>query len=92
MVFGSVNRERIQLNEETLWMGGRRTTDNPEALAALPEVRRLLFADQPRDVFASHPAQAIVVRLTVDTRCATTPPAAFSIRVPRLRTCCASRG
>ena len=44
MVFGSVNRERIQLNEETLWMGGPRETDNPEALAALPEVRRLLFA------------------------------------------------
>jgi alpha-L-fucosidase 2 len=52
MVFGTVNRERIQLNEETLWMGGRRETDNPEALAALPEVRRLLFAGQPRDAYA----------------------------------------
>ena len=29
MVFGTVNRERIQLNEETLWMGGPRETDNP---------------------------------------------------------------
>ena len=47
MVFGTVNRERIQLNEETLWMGGPRETDNPEARAALPEVRRLLFAGQP---------------------------------------------
>jgi alpha-L-fucosidase 2 len=52
MVFGAVNRERIQLNEETLWMGGSRETDNPEALAALPEVRRLLFAGQPRDAYA----------------------------------------
>ncbi len=52
MVFGAVNRERIQLNEETLWMGGPRETDNPEALPALPEVRRLLFGGQPREAYA----------------------------------------
>ena len=52
MVFGSVNRERIQLNEDTLWMGGPRETDNPEARAALPEVRRLLFAGKPREAYA----------------------------------------
>ncbi len=129
MVFGSVGRERIQLNEQTLWRGGPRERDNPDALAYLPEVRRLLFAGSPveanalaekrlmgrpsrlqsyqtlgdlriafehdapvedyrrelnidsatarisyraggvrytREVFASHPAQAIVVRLTAD--------------------------
>jgi len=43
MVFGEVSRERIQLNEDTLWDGGPRDTNNPEALEALPEVRRLLF-------------------------------------------------
>ncbi len=43
MVFGGVERERIQLNEQTLWDGYPRNCDNPEALAALPEVRRLLF-------------------------------------------------
>jgi alpha-L-fucosidase 2 len=52
MVFGVVNRERIQLNEETLWMGGRRDTDNPDARAALPEVRHLLFAGRPREAYA----------------------------------------
>jgi alpha-L-fucosidase 2 len=52
MVFGTVNRERIQLNEETLWMGGPRDADNPEARTALPEVRRLLFAGQPREAYA----------------------------------------
>jgi alpha-L-fucosidase 2 len=52
MVFGSVNRERIQLNEETLWMGGPRQTDNPEARLHLPEVRRLLFEGQPREASA----------------------------------------
>ena len=52
MVFGTVNRERIQLNEETLWMGGPRETDNPEARAALPEVRRLLFEGRPGEAYA----------------------------------------
>ena len=47
MVFGGVNRERIQLNENTLWMGGRQERDNPDALKHLPEVRRLLFAGAP---------------------------------------------
>jgi alpha-L-fucosidase 2 len=51
MVFGQVNRERIQLNENTLWMGRPRDTNNPEALAALPEVRRLLFAGQPNEAY-----------------------------------------
>src|SRR5918999_1821662 len=51
MVFGQVNRERIQLNENTLWMVGPRATNNPEALAALPEVRRLLFAGQPNEAY-----------------------------------------
>jgi alpha-L-fucosidase 2 len=52
MVFGTVNRERIQLNEETLWMGGSRETDNPDARAALPEVRRLLFDGKPVEAYA----------------------------------------
>src|SRR5688572_24489171 len=39
MVFGSVRRERIQLNEDSLWMGGPRERDNPGALAALPDIR-----------------------------------------------------
>jgi alpha-L-fucosidase 2 len=43
MIFGKVSDERIQLNEDTLWDGYARDTTNPEALAALPEVRRLLF-------------------------------------------------
>jgi alpha-L-fucosidase 2 len=51
MVFGQVNRERIQLNENTLWMGGPRDANNADALAALPEVRRLLFAGQPNEAY-----------------------------------------
>ena len=51
MVFGTVNRERIQLNENSLWMGGRMERDNPEALEHLPEVRRLLFAGAPDEAY-----------------------------------------
>jgi alpha-L-fucosidase 2 len=49
MVFGGVTRERIQLNEDTLWGGGPHDPNNPEALAALPEVRRLVFAGKYTD-------------------------------------------
>src|SRR5215831_11909300 len=33
MVFGGVERERLQLNEDTLWAGGPYDPNNPEALA-----------------------------------------------------------
>lgn len=44
MVFGGVSNERLQLNEDTLWTGGPYQPVNPQARAALPEVRRLVFA------------------------------------------------
>ena len=34
MVFGNVAGERIQLNENSLWMGGPRDTNNPDAIEA----------------------------------------------------------
>ena len=43
MVFGGVVEEHLQLNEDTLWAGGPYDPNNPDALAALPEVRRLIF-------------------------------------------------
>jgi len=46
MVFGGVADECLQLNEDTLWAGSPKDASNPDALAALPEVRRLLFAGQ----------------------------------------------
>ncbi len=46
MVFGGVNQERLQLNEETVWDGEPSDFNNPDALEALPEVRRLLFEDK----------------------------------------------
>src|SRR3569833_404449 len=46
MLFGRVAQERLQLNEQTLWAGSPYTPDNPEALAAIPRVRKLLEAQQ----------------------------------------------
>jgi len=48
MVFGGINQERLQLNEDTLWGGGPYDPVNTNALAALPEVRRLVFDGQYR--------------------------------------------
>ena len=42
MVFGGVERERLQLNEDTLWTGGPRDWNNANAPKALAEVRRLV--------------------------------------------------
>jgi alpha-L-fucosidase 2 len=43
MVFGGINHERIQLNEETVWSGRKEDFVNPRALKSLPVVRKLLF-------------------------------------------------
>jgi len=44
MVFGGIENERIQLNEETLWTGSRNQyTDKPVAYKLLPEIRKQLF-------------------------------------------------
>lgn len=42
MVFGQPTKERLQLNECTLWAGGPYNPVNPKAKQALPEVRRLV--------------------------------------------------
>ncbi|NDV81620.1 glycoside hydrolase N-terminal domain-containing protein [Bacteroides sp. 51] len=46
MVYGIPQREEIQLNEETIWGGSPYRNDNPKALEALPEVRKLIFEDK----------------------------------------------
>ena len=46
MIYGIPDREEIQLNEETIWGGGPYRNDNPKALDALPEVRKLIFEEK----------------------------------------------
>lgn len=43
MIFGHPDKERLQLNEDTLFAGGPYDPNNPEALSALPDARRLIF-------------------------------------------------
>lgn len=49
MVFGGVESEQIQINEDSIWAGEKRDRNNPEGLKNLPEVRRLLFAGKPNE-------------------------------------------
>jgi alpha-L-fucosidase 2 len=43
MIFGVPASEQLQLNEDTLYAGAPYDPNNPEALRALPEARRLIF-------------------------------------------------
>jgi len=49
MVFGGPARERLQINEDTLYAGGPYDPNNREALNALPEARRLIFAGKYKE-------------------------------------------
>ena len=52
MVYGGVGKERLQLNEDTLYAGGPYQADNPESLATLPKVRELIFAGRYKEAEA----------------------------------------
>lgn len=49
MVYGNVVNETIQLNEHTVWSGSPNRNDNPESLAALPEIRKLIFEGRQKE-------------------------------------------
>jgi len=44
MVFGDPHRERLALNEDTLWSGGPTDWNNPDARTWLPKVREAVLA------------------------------------------------
>lgn len=43
MLYGKPAHEELQLNEETLWAGSPNNNPNPNAKAALPRIRQLIF-------------------------------------------------
>jgi alpha-L-fucosidase 2 len=59
MIFGGIERERLQLNEDSIWAGGKTDRINPAAAAAIPEIRRLLF--EGKDVEAQALADKAVI-------------------------------
>jgi alpha-L-fucosidase 2 len=50
MVYGDVEKETIQLNEATVWTGSPNRNDNPDALASLLEIRKLVFQGRQKEV------------------------------------------
>jgi alpha-L-fucosidase 2 len=52
MLFGGVQTERLQLNEDTLWSGGPKEWNNPQARMILTEVRRAIFAGKYQEADA----------------------------------------
>ena len=43
MVFGGVSDERLQMNEESMWYGGRVDRNNPDAKKMLPQILELIL-------------------------------------------------
>ncbi|MDP4269286.1 MAG: glycoside hydrolase family 95 protein [Bacteroidota bacterium] len=43
MIYGVPAIEHLQLNEESVWAGGPNNNANPDALKAIPEIRKLIF-------------------------------------------------
>ena len=48
MIYGNVDTETVQLNEQTVWSGSPNRNDNPLALDSLAEIRRLIFAGEQK--------------------------------------------
>src|SRR5215208_785833 len=49
MIFGGIEKERIQFNEETLWTGGPRNYNRQAAYQYLPRIRQLLFEGKQKE-------------------------------------------
>ncbi|WP_374755953.1 glycoside hydrolase N-terminal domain-containing protein [Emticicia agri] len=49
MIYGSVTKEIIQLNEHTVWSGSPNRNDNPLALEKLAEIRKLIFEGRHKE-------------------------------------------
>lgn len=52
MVFGGIEEERLQFNEDTLWTGKPHDYSHPGAAKYLPVVRKLLFEGKQREAEA----------------------------------------
>ncbi|WP_051287063.1 glycoside hydrolase family 95 protein [Paenibacillus taiwanensis] len=48
VVYGGIQREQIQLNEDSIWYGGPRDNDNRSAQAELPNIKSLLLQGNVR--------------------------------------------
>ena len=51
MVFGNAEKERIQINEESIWAGCPVNNNNPGSLAHLPEIQKALFESRFKEAW-----------------------------------------
>ncbi len=49
MVYGDVGKERIQLNEKSLWSGSPADNDNPDSYGRIDSIRNLLYAGKYKE-------------------------------------------
>lgn len=49
MVYGGIGRERIQVNEESIWQGTRKNRENRDSRKYLSRIRELLFSGQTEE-------------------------------------------
>lgn len=49
MPWGGIDRERVVLNEISLWSGNKQDADNPEAYKSLGKIRQLLFENKNKE-------------------------------------------
>src|SRR5215217_6056765 len=49
MIFGGIEQDRIQFNEETLWTGEPREYNRKGAYNHLPQIRQLLFEGKQKE-------------------------------------------
>ena len=49
MIFGGIDSEHLQLNEQTVWSGGKEDFVNPAAKESLARVRQLLFSGKYKE-------------------------------------------
>lgn len=49
MIFGKAAKEKIQLNEDSVWYGGPKERNNPDALQHLPQIRQWIAEGRIRD-------------------------------------------
>ncbi len=62
MVYGNVDTEMVQLNENTVWSGSPNRNDNPLALDSLTVIRNLIFNGEQKE------AEAIANRVIISRK------------------------
>ena len=62
MVYGNVDTEMVQLNENTVWSGSPNRNDNPLALDSLTVIRNLIFKGEQKE------AEAIANRVIISRK------------------------